>query len=182
MILDKYKKKLKNKKSYSICNLCEENTVEYKCNLCNYILCRECLRRLINLDCPQCREAIVLTINQNQLIRNTENNNVDIDSEAHNIIVNNSNQSRGLFIVNRNISQYFSSNFYFSFTIIFIAGFMIGSYFTGYYLTGNHKHIIGNFFLGFLFLFTLIFSLLTLYNIISNCLGYNINYSSSSPY
>jgi hypothetical protein len=169
---------LKKKNSDSNCHLCEENNIEYKCSLCNYILCKECLRRLNNLNCPQCRQEIVLTSNQNSWIRNSENINVGIRLQPHNIIVSNSNESRGVYDININIYQRFSTCLYSLFFIIFT----IGCYFVGYYLTDSHKHIIGNFFLGFLLLLTLCFSLAMVYNIISSCLGYNSNYSSSYPY
>ena len=40
------------RKYYKYCHLCEENNSEYKCFTCNYILCKECLRKLIHLNFP----------------------------------------------------------------------------------------------------------------------------------
>ena len=151
--------------------------MEYRCPVCKYILCKECLSKLIHLNCPQCRNEIVLTDNQKLIIRNNLENTNPLPLQISNVTVDNFQQSRGFYIINRyinnnNITNIYNNFFYclcFIWTIIY-PGIC---YFIGYIITGSHKYIMGNLFLGFLFSLMFVLILGLLINMISNCFNCN---------
>ena len=159
------------KSKYDVqCHLCEENNLEYRCFACNYILCKECLRKLIHLNCPQCRNDIILTDNQRLNIRNNlGDENAYHNESPHNVIVNISHESRGFYIMNRYYRRYIFNKFFYCLCIISSIIYPIICYFIGYYITESHKHPIGNLFLGFLLSLISLLGLFILINIMSSC-------------
>ena len=131
------------------CNLCEESIhISYNCNICNYRLCTSCLNQLVNMKCPQCRniipqEVVIIT-----------NNNVEIEN------------SRGIYRLNNNYNS----------TIkilpILITSYLIASYFFGYLLIENHKSILINFLLGFIFLSAIMISFFFLISLLHSMFFY----------
>ena len=39
------------------CNVCYNNNSREKCKICNFILCKDCARRMRDNKCPQCRRT-----------------------------------------------------------------------------------------------------------------------------
>jgi DNA-directed RNA polymerase subunit RPC12/RpoP len=144
------------------CHLCEENNIEYKCSTCNYILCKECLQKMIRLNCPQCRNEIILTENQIVGIRrnNTHSDTYDI---IHNEDVNIYYESRAFFMLNRYRYIHKKNIFYNFFVCLISIIFQFICYFIGYYINQSHKNPFQNLFLGFLSFFIFYLSCISTY-------------------
>ena len=134
--------------SNSRCSLCEENIyISYNCNICNYILCEDCLNQLMNMNCPQCRNIIPQGINI------VTTNNMEIEN------------ARGIYIQENNYNSYINK-----YTILIIF-YLIAGYFFGYSIIQNHKSILINFLLGTVFLSAIVFTFFFLITLLySACL------------
>ena len=145
------------------CNLCEENNIKYKCSTCNYSLCKECLQKIIRLNCPQCRNEIILTEKQ---IVSFRRNNSNYDYTYHITHYNNVNlyyESRAFLMLNKYRYIHKKNMFHNFFVCLISIIFQFICYFIGYYINQSHKNPFQNLFLGFLSFFIFYLSCFSTY-------------------